>query len=111
MTQKTVSGKTVIERLFHWMDINPLFKIDNAAKAIEIVFDFPKIASEKPLKRKSMEIIMATLEVDYETALNKVVDWIRTHPNFEVDDGVESLAVVFDITGKVARKDIVKRMK
>ena len=111
MTQETVNGKIALERLSHWVGINPLFEINNAEKAMEIVFDFPKIASERPLKKKSMKIIVSALEVDYETALNKVVAWIKTHPNFEVDDGIESLAVMFDIPGRVVEKGIEKRMK
>ena len=111
MTQETVNGKIALNRLFHWVEINPLFEIDNAEKAMKIVFDFPKIATEKPLKKKSMEIIVSTLEVDYDTALNKVVAGIETHPSLQVDEGIESLAVIFDIPGRVVEKDIEERIE
>lgn len=110
MTQRTVNGKIAVDRILHCMKVNPLYKVDNAVKTIEIVFDLSEIALRGILRKETIESIIPTLEVNYEIALDKIMYGIKARPNFKVEDGIETLTVVFDVPGSTARKDIGARM-
>ena len=105
MIEKTVNGKTAFKRVLCTIKTNPAYILDNGAETLSVIFDIPIHVVGTKLRKESDGFIFSILEVDWKTALSRVLNRYKEVYGFGSADGIEALMIVFDLPKKTVREE------
>ena len=109
MIEKSVSGKTAFKRVLQMMRTNPAYSLDNAAETLSIVFDTPVHVLGNELKKEPDGVVFSVLEVNWETALNRIINRAfhryKEFRDFGSAEGIKALMIVFDLPKKTVNDE------